>query len=56
MQAGKDKGMEGRERASEAIDQRETKEQWFTDVVRQRALSSVTLEQVRDGLATITGS
>jgi hypothetical protein len=56
MKAGKDKGMEGRERASEAIGQRETKEQWFTDVVRQRALSPVTLEQVRDDLATITGS
>ena len=48
--------MEGRERASEAIDQRETKEQWFTDVVHQRALPSVTLAQVRDDLATITGS
>lgn len=44
------------ERASEAIGQRETKEQWFTSVVHQRALPSVTLEQVRDDLATITGS
>lgn len=56
MEAGKGRGVEGIERASEATGQSETKDKWFTDVVRQRALPSVTLEQVRDDLATITGS
>jgi len=48
--------VKGKERASEATGQKETEETWYTDVVRQRALPSVTLEQVRDDLATITGS
>jgi len=48
--------VKGREKASETTGQKATKEQWFTDEVRQRTLSSVMLEQVRDDLAPITGS
>ena len=48
--------MKGRERSSAETRQREQKDKWFADAVRQRAFSSVTLEQVCEDLATITGS
>ena len=38
------------------LQKKETKDKWFTEMVRERALPSVTLEQVHEDLATITGS
>jgi hypothetical protein len=48
--------MKGLERSSAETRQREQKDKWFADAVRQRALPSVTLKQIREDLATITGS